>query len=191
MVNNFEKFRITDLKKGEFIFVQILQRSKDNPQIGANNRLIKYYCIESEEQLMSKKEDIITLCESLNARAYIHYTPRSYEAVHKEMIYDLANRLRASQSDRGLRNCFSSACGKSYVKSKKTWVVDIDEKNVDLDKICEDINGFMGQGEHIISILPTKSGYHLITHPFDLSQFSRWYPNIDVHKNNPTILYIK
>ena len=41
-----------------------------------------------------------------------------------------------------------------------------------------------------ITNIPTKSGWHIITTPFNLQQFKEKYPDIDVHKNNPTILYI-
>ena len=44
-------------------------------------------------------------------------------------------------------------------------------------------------GNKIISIIPTKSGNHLITSPFNIKQFKEKYPDIDVHKNNPTLLY--
>ena len=40
-----------------------------------------------------------------------------------------------------------------------------------------------------IAEIPTKSGCHLITTPFNLQQFKEKYPDIDVHKNNPTLLY--
>lgn len=42
----------------------------------------------------------------------------------------------------------------------------------------------------IYDYIPTKNGYHIITKPFNLKQFKDKYPDIDVHKNNPTILYI-
>jgi len=42
----------------------------------------------------------------------------------------------------------------------------------------------------IYTQIPTKNGYHIITKPFNLKQFKDKYPDIDVHKNNPTILYI-
>ena len=42
----------------------------------------------------------------------------------------------------------------------------------------------------IYAYIPTKNGYHIITKPFNLKQFKDKYPDIDVHKNNPTILYI-
>ena len=42
----------------------------------------------------------------------------------------------------------------------------------------------------MIAYIPTKNGYHIITKPFNLKQFKDKYSDIDVHKNNPTILYI-
>ncbi|WP_265091158.1 hypothetical protein, partial [Acinetobacter baumannii] len=38
--------------------------------------------------------------------------------------------------------------------------------------------------------IPTMNGCHLITKPFNLQKFKEKFPEIDVHKNNPTILYI-
>ena len=43
----------------------------------------------------------------------------------------------------------------------------------------------------IYAIIPTKNGHHIITKPFDVRNFSSQYPDIEIHKNNPTILYIK
>ena len=45
-------------------------------------------------------------------------------------------------------------------------------------------------GDKLIAILPTKNGKHIITSPFDVSQFRQQYPNIDIHKDNPINLYI-
>jgi hypothetical protein len=45
-------------------------------------------------------------------------------------------------------------------------------------------------GSKIVSTVPTKSGYHLITLPFNVQKFREKFPDIDVHRNNPTILYI-
>ena len=45
-------------------------------------------------------------------------------------------------------------------------------------------------GQKVISIVPTKSGVHLISKPFDLQEFTKKYPHIDIHKDNPTNLYI-
>jgi hypothetical protein len=44
-------------------------------------------------------------------------------------------------------------------------------------------------GSKIESIIPTKSGHHLITKKFDVMKFKEKYPNIDIQKKNPTLLY--
>lgn len=83
MVDNFELIR-TLLKfesKDDFYFIQILQRPKDNPEIGASNRLVKSYYIRSLEYFNSKKNEIKQVCELYKARAYIHLTKRSYKDV--------------------------------------------------------------------------------------------------------------
>ena len=54
------------------------------------------------------------------------------------------------------------------------------------------INGCRPDGSKIVTLLPTKSGYHVITRPFDLKAFKDNGGNdIDVHKNNPTLLYFE
>ena len=35
----------------------------------------------------------------------------------------------------------------------------------------------------------TAHGMHLITTPFNTQKFGQQFPDIDVHKNNPTLLY--
>lgn len=195
MVDNFELIR-TLLKfesKDDFYFVQILQRSKDNPEIGANNRLVKSYYIRSLEYFDSKKNEIKQVCELYKARAYIHLTKRSYKDVALVCLQNLVERIRYDQVDEIYR-CYDSACSVSYVKANKTWVVDIDEpidnravNNILLfiERECQPI------GSKFKALIPTKSGFHLITTPFDMSTFAKQYPNIDVHKNNPTLLYFK
>lgn len=85
------------------------------------------------------------------------------------------------------------------------WVVDVDEKldEEDRDSILDFIDSLEPRitvtngtevkditSTKIVAEIPTKSGWHLITTPFNLQQFKLIYPDIDVHKNNPTILYI-
>ena len=40
-----------------------------------------------------------------------------------------------------------------------------------------------------VAEIETKNGWHLITYPFNLQEFKDVVPH-DIHKNNPTILYI-
>ena len=85
----------------------------------------------------------------------------------------------------------------------KRWIIDIDEKIISplmlgfleyhcdpISKYEEDYLGFATNfNSKIIAQIPTKSGWHLITKPFNLKQFKDKYPEVDVQKNNPTVLY--
>jgi hypothetical protein len=42
-----------------------------------------------------------------------------------------------------------------------------------------------------LDIIPTKNGVHIITRPFNLQKFKGFHPGMDVHKENPTLLYFK
>ena len=49
--------------KDDFYYLQILQRKKENPQLGSNSRIIKNYYIKSEEYLLDRYDEIKKLCE--------------------------------------------------------------------------------------------------------------------------------
>ena len=84
-------------------------------------------------------------------------------------------------------------------------IVDIDEKEISplilshiefgCDPISKFESDFLGFGvdfnSKINATIPTKNGWHLITKPFNLQQFKEKYPDIDVQKNNPTLLYFE
>ena len=44
-------------------------------------------------------------------------------------------------------------------------------------------------GNKVEAVIPTKSGYHLITKRFDVDMFRKSYPQVDIQKKNPTLLY--
>ena len=50
----FLKFNTSD----DFYYLQILQRKKENPQLGSNSRVIKNYYITSVEHLMLRYPEI-------------------------------------------------------------------------------------------------------------------------------------
>ena len=45
-------------------------------------------------------------------------------------------------------------------------------------------------GPKIEAIIPTKNGHHLITKKLDVKKFKDKYPNVDVQKKNPTLLFL-
>ena len=64
MVDNFDliKSLLKFESKDDFYYLQIIQRSKDNPDIGVNNRLVRSYCIRSLEYFEGKKKEIKQMC---------------------------------------------------------------------------------------------------------------------------------
>ncbi len=191
MVDNFNKFEGIPLERGEFQYVYLMQRAKDIPTLGATRRRLMNYYPDAEKPLAKFHDEIVDLCNTLQARAYIYYTPRSYRDVHIAVLQELAQRLSGEQSNRGITNLFASFSGKCLSKKQRYWLVDVDSKDkAELDKVRQFINEQCApEGDKMIDVVNTKNGFHLITHPFHLDVFLERFPDIDVHKSGPTLLY--
>jgi hypothetical protein len=74
---------------------------------------------------------------------------------------------------------------------EKRWIVDIDTKDKEVvNKITNLVDMVRPEGSKIKAVIPTKNGYHLITNRFDVVQFNKYYPEVDIQKKNPTLLYL-
>lgn len=56
--------------------------------------------------------------------------------------------------------------------------------------VIAEIESLPPDGTKLIKTISTQNGKHIITKPFRLDAFKKTFPDIDVHKNNPTVLYI-
>jgi len=45
-------------------------------------------------------------------------------------------------------------------------------------------------GNKIEKVIPTKNGFHLITGKFNVIEFKKLYPEVDIQKKNPTLLFL-
>lgn len=206
-VDNFELLanklfdKQNPLPEDEFYFVQILVRGKDGHHVSGNNknRLVKYYTVSSKEQLLSLKEEIIGIAKAVTGRVYIHPARRSFKEV-ANVALELTTHTYVSQNWIGMRSVFSTAAGKSFIVRDKKYIVDLDDVDLNtpegqerLATVAERIKEIRGKGgnnaDKVFLVVPTKSGVHLVTHPFDVDTFQKSFPDIDVHKNNPTLLY--
>lgn len=200
--------------EGDFYMLYVFKRKKDQPVGERDNhqsvRTIKSYCIKSIEHLEKRYEEIKLLCEVFNARAYIHVQKQNHFDVSLNMMVELAQRIQNGQHNQ--QGLFDSVVGQIKTKEKR-WVVDIDSKDEKelqeiseyIDKECPPIKSrgevhtihldgtrtmTLDYGTKIISKIPTKNGYHLITEKFDVMKFKEKYPQIDIQKKNPTLLYL-
>lgn len=193
MVDNLEKI-LPFLKfesKDDFYYLQILQRKKENSELGSNSRVIKNYYINSEKYLLDKYEEIKKLCEVFNARASIRLNKRSYEKVGFKAMANIANTM-SNREYEFLKASYDRACGLGHNDNNKKWILDIDGiKTIsELEDMEAVINNSLPDGKNTITYIPSKSGLHLITRPFDLREFSVKFPEIEIHKDNPTNLFI-
>ncbi len=201
MIDNWELIKplLKFDNEEEFYFLQIIQRKKDfekgQQRFGRdnNNRLIKAYYIYSLEQLDRYKGEIVMLCNDFNARAGINLNRRNQKDIALKCLEILAISLRKNEFS-GISKIYNSACGKES-SNDKTWVIDLDKEDLPkLDNIVfeiEKLKPILELGESkIIAQIPSKSGLHLITRRFDRQSFSKEYPLIECHVNNPTNLYI-
>ena len=195
-------------KQGDFYMLYVFKRKKDQPEGERDNhqsvRTIKTYCVESVDYLERRYDEIKQLCEMFKARAYIHVQKQNHADVSLNMMVALAERIRNGQSNQ--KNLFDSVVGQIQTQEKR-WIVDVDGSQtpsplmmahieysfqpitvVDFDEVGFPIGHKVGP--KIEAIIPTKNGHHLITKKFDVMEFRKKYPDIDIQKKNPTLLYL-
>jgi hypothetical protein len=195
MIDNIEL--IKDLlnfeNEGDFYMLYVFKRKKDQPEGERDNhqsvRTIKTYCVDSVEYLEKRYDEIKQLCEMFKARAYIHVQKQNHKDVSLEMMVSLAERIRNGQNiQKGL---FDSVVGqiKTY---EKRWIIDVDTKDeTELNAVKFAINKFCNpEGDKVHSVIPTKNGYHIITDRFDVMEFKKHFPDTDIQKKNPTLLFL-
>jgi hypothetical protein len=195
MINNIELIKplLNFSEPGDFYMLYVFKRKKDQPEGERDNhqsvRTIKTYCIESVEHLEKRYDEIKQLCEMFKARAYVHVQKQNHREVSLNMMVALAQRIQdGNHKQKGL---FDSVVGQIKTLEKR-WIVDIDTKN---KEVVEEVATFINTKcrpvqDKICSIIPTKNGYHLITNRFDVKTFKETYPEIDIQKKNPTLLFL-
>ena len=180
--------------QGDFFFVQVMQRNKEKNNVSSSGYVIKDYHFFNKETFLSKKEEITTLCKAFNARAYFWINPRNCKEVQYEIIREALEAIELGTHK--LFKCVSRALGRKLCnKYKSKWILDFDTKDWSLiNKYLDLVRKCRPNVNKILYYVPTVNGIHVITLGFDLEQFKQELAiakldNIDIHKDNPTILY--
>ena len=220
MIDNLELIKplLNFTDEGDFYMLYVFKRKKDQPEGEKDNhqsvRTIKTYCIESIDHLERRYDEIKQLCEMFKARAYIHVQKQNQEDVSLNMMVELAQRIQNGQHNQ--KGLFDSVVGQVKTQEKR-WIVDVDMKDENaLMKIMKLINNsckpldiinethlHKSDGSikvtydydpKVIKVIPTKSGYHLITKRFDVMTFNKIMSLQgdvpDIQKKNPTLLFL-
>lgn len=202
-IDNFDLIMgLMDFEESDNIFMhlQILRRGKDHPELPAANKFIKSWLVRRREHLDSLKEEVVFLCEHYKARAYISCAPKSIAKLNTFIMRKLADNLHTGNVINPW-HVFNSACGELQGVEKR-WVVDIDTKDKDavdfikleIDRVWVNTHpqdwGKLREGAWLTAEIPTLNGTHLIVRPFNLQEFSKRFPEVEVKKNGLTALYV-
>mgnify|MGYP007069866602 CR=1 FL=1 len=211
MTDNFENYRefinicggLPDNNdKGtldKYYTIELIRRGKDNPELPGANYHFKNYYIFSWHDYEKYKQEIKDVCTLLKLRAYCSVNYKSISQVALDTLAESAQRV-AVHDFKKFYNIFESCSGKYVGKGNQLWIVDIDNANDwKVNKIAEYVNTMQsGFIRNVVYVMPTKSGVHLITHPFNLQQFEEGFDkhimslgieHPDIKKNHITLLY--
>jgi len=194
MIDNIKEIKelLNFSDKNDFYMLYVFKRKKDQPEGERDNhqsvRTIKTYCIESIEHLDKRYDEIKQLCEMFKARAYIHVQKQNHNDVSLEMMMSLAERIKNGvKNQKGL---FDSVVGQIKTQEKR-WIVDVDTTDQKfLIKILNDLDDIQPVGNKVEKVIPTKNGFHIITGKFNVLEFKKLYPDVDIQKKNPTLLFL-
>jgi len=193
MIDNIKEIKglLNFSDKNDFYMLYVFKRKKDQPEGERDNhqsvRTIKTYCIDSVEHLDRRYDEIKQLCEMFKARAYIHVQKQNHMDVSLDMLALLAERIKNGvKNQKGL---FDSVVGQIKTQEKR-WIVDVDTTDKQfLRDITMNLMEIQPVGNKIEKVIKTKNGFHLITGKFNVLEFKEKYPDVDIAKKNPTLLY--
>ena len=207
MTDNFNRFRefmqLPEQEGGDAYYViELVRRGKDCPDLPAANYHFKNYYIDTLAKYDKVKDEIRLLCRTIRLRAYASVCRKSFRRVTMNTLAEMARRAALDDFRRPYA-VFESCSGKDLGKDDKFWVVDIDDCQFNTLShvkkrrlIIETVNSCEPAGQKMEMMLPTRTGVHLITRPFNLEQFNRLCkenPEIeeipDVKKNHLTLLF--
>lgn len=178
MVNNFEKvkelfFTVLDEKNVNndlFLKGKIIRRKKDNPEI-KRDFVVCSYCFKSSEEFEKRIDEIIKLCDAMNARFYLNPTIKSYKSVTFDMLDSMSILLR-HKTYRATKDLFEKASdmNKGFIK---VWIMDVDkDENISLDDINKMVDKIKNEKfEFYIDELDTINGKHVFFKPHDIDKF--------------------
>jgi hypothetical protein len=194
MIDNIDLIKplLNFSEPGDFYMLYVFKRKKDQPEGERDNhqsvRTIKTYCIDSIDHLDRRYNEIKQLCEMFKARAYIHVQKQNHKDVSLNMLSLLAERIRDGVSNQ--KGLFDSVVGQIKTQEKR-WIVDIDVTDFHaVTELSQFINYLRPEGKKVEAVIPTKNGWHLITGRFDVKTFSEKFPDVDIQKKNPTLLFL-
>lgn len=172
-----------------FLYTEMLDRGKAKGNNG--HRLLKTFYHRSLEEFTNQLPVIKALCDLSCVRACTRLAPRSWKRVGKEHVR-LVIETALTENWLGMKSLYNRALGISR-PIQKYWLWDIDEVNSKTAELAQVLSRTYNDNDDmpvLRATIPSKKGLHYITIPFNAIAIQEIYPEIQVHKDNPTNLYI-
>lgn len=183
-----------------FYAVEIIGRKKDGS--AADTHKFKTYFIKNIEDLDKCEAEIKAVCDALKMRAYISVNSKSWRQVTLNTMAEYADRIAHGTFDKP-QSVFESCTGKFVDRSSQLWIIDVDKEDADLHCMSIDelvayyieiIEKECAPRKQIVTVIPTKTGKHIICHPFNVVEFSNKACGATcteglIKKNDLTLLY--
>lgn len=195
-MDNFEQisYWFDNLKEDDFYWIQVLKRRKDGNSTSSSKQLIKDYTIFNKTVFNECEKEIKDLCKLYNARAYIWVNPRNYKKFQLNLLKTTIDAIDSNSHSvyKLVNKAIANSRSSNY---EKLFILDIDTKDRDIvDEYEEIIMKSDCAGNPEWDLIETVNGYHIISHTFNLQLFDQLLtrerlPKIDIHKDNPTLLY--
>lgn len=197
-VNNFDLIRplLEWKEEGDYYYISLYLRKKDGTTTFGNKnnsaRLIKSYCFYNIQQFNHKEVEIIELCNLFKCRAGISLNKRNDKRILMELLKQVTDRITSNNSI-GINGILNTANGRQTSKDRY-WLIDCDSQE-EYEAISEILksDSIRPIGEKILGVLPTYSGYHIITSKFDVMTYSKLCKekgvSPELHRNNPFCLF--
>lgn len=172
-----------------FIYTEMLDRTKRKGNNGV--RLLKAFYHRSADEFREQWPDIRRLCDIAKVRACTRLAHRSYRSVGREFT-KLVVDASLSGNWQGMKTLYARAAG-TTAPIERRWLFDvdaIDERSGKLQRDLTDLGVLM-------AVVPSRRAHHLIAKPFNLTTLfdhvpadGQVLPNVQLHRDNPTNLYI-
>ena len=186
--------------KDAFYSIEIIGRKKDNTAVEA--RKFKTYFIKNIEDLDKYEDEIKTICDAIQMRAYISVNSKSWRKVTLNTMAEYADRIAHDNFEKPY-SVFESCTGKYVDRSNQLWIIDVDKEDADkLNCTIHDLATYYisvieyecEPKKKIVTIIPTRSGLHIICHPFNIVEFAQKACKVSdteslIKKNNFALLY--
>mgnify|MGYP003298083424 CR=1 FL=1 len=186
-----------------FYIIEIIGRAKDNANIKSHK--FKSYYIKNMEDFDKYEQEIKTICDVLQMRSHISVNHKSMKHVTLNTMAEYANRI-AQDNFAKPYSVFDSCAAKYVERAEQLWIIDVDKEDADhyslnapmtVDDLVEHYIKIIESCEprkKIVTVIPTKTGRHIITHPFNTVEFCNKAPHCKcmegiIKKNNSTLLY--